>query len=59
MLFQEEEVLDEEEVRVCWGGLLGEEGGSVDEGEGGLMDDLVGEVVEDGGLQPHCVSFSR
>lgn len=50
LLFEDEEVLEQEELAVEGGGAGGDEGGGVGEGEGGLVDDLVGEVVEDGGL---------
>lgn len=41
---------EEEEVRVCWGGFCAQEGAGAVEGGRGLVHDLVGEVVEDGGL---------
>lgn len=43
-------MLDEEEVGVRLGAGGGDERGGVVEGQGGGVDDLMGEVVEDGRL---------
>ena len=59
LLFQDEEVLDEEEVGVGRGAGGGDERGGVVEGEGRGVDDLVGEVVEDGGLERPLATDSR
>jgi len=53
LLLEQEEVEDEEEVGVGGGGLFGYGRRGGEEGQGGLVDDLVGEVVEDGGLVLH------
>ena len=50
MLFEREEVFQQEEVGVGWGGFLAEERGGTVQRKSGLVDNLVGEVVEDGGL---------
>jgi len=50
VVFEGEEVGDCEEVGVGRGGFGREEGGGLVEGMGRCVDDLVGEVVEDGGL---------
>lgn len=42
---------EQEERRVGPGGAGAQGGGGGGEGEGGVVDDLVGEVVEDGGLE--------
>lgn len=50
MLLEEQEVRYEEEGSVGGGRGFCEESASVGEGEGGAVNDVVGEVVEDGGL---------
>lgn len=43
-------MLNKEKVAVGWASGTGDEGGGMGEGEGCLVDDLVGEVVEYSGL---------
>jgi hypothetical protein len=45
-LFEDEEMFEEEKLAIGWGGTLGEEFRSVDEGESCCVDDVVSKVVE-------------